>query len=422
MANGSGGGEASGERAARLYGLLRPHLDERQRRLLLGAEALELGRGGIKAVAQATGVHPDTVGRGVREAEDRPEPRVRAPGGGRKKLAETHPELGPALMALVEPGTRGDPQSPLRWTCLSTRNLAGTLTAAGHACSAPTVARLLKTEGYSLQGNAKVAEGAQHPDRDAQFGYIAARAREHLDAGQPVISVDAKKKEKVGEFANGGAEWRPKGDPERVNVHDFPSDAVGKAIPYGIYDLGANAGWVSVGTDHDTSAFAAATLRRWWRADGSARYPGARRLLVCADSGGSNAARARAWKVELARLAAETGLQVTVCHYPPGTSKWNKVEHRLFAQITRNWRGRPLTSHQAVVELIGATTTATGLTVTAELDTSEYPTGLTYTKKQVDALPISRHEFHPDWNYTIRPELHETPIPSRKKTTRRRKT
>jgi DDE family transposase len=421
MANGDRGEEPAGERVARLYGLLRPHLDERQRRLLLGAEAMELGRGGIKAVAEATGVHPDTVGRGVREAEDRPEPRVRAPGGGRRKLAETDPGLGPALMALVEPESRGDPQSPLRWTCLSTRNLAGTLTAAGHRCSAPTVARLLKAEGYSLQGNAKVAEGAQHPDRDAQFGYIAARAREFLDAGQPVVSVDAKKKEKVGEFANGGTEWRPKGNPERVNVHDFPSDAIGKAIPYGIYDLGANAGWVSVGTDHDTSAFAAATLRRWWRCDGSARYPGARRLLICADSGGSNAARARAWKVELARLAAETGLQVTCCHYPPGTSKWNKVEHRLFAQITRNWRGRPLTSHQAVVELISATTTATGLTVTAELDTSEYPTGLTYTKKQVDALPISRHEFHEDWNYTIRPEPHETPIPTRKKTTRRQK-
>src|SRR6266702_818512 len=370
MANGERDGEADGERVARLYGVLRPHLDERQRRLLLGAEAIRLGRGGIKAVAGATG---------------------------------------------------GDPESPLRWTCLSTRNLAGALTAAGHRCSAPTAARLLKAEGYSLQGNAKVAEGRQHPDRDAQFRYIAARAREFLDAGEPVVSVDAKKKEKAGEFANGGAEWRPQGRPERVNVHDFPSDAIGKAIPYGIYDLGANAGWVSVGTDHDTSAFAAATLRRWWRADGSARYPGARRLLVCADSGGSNAARARAWKVELARLAAETGLEVTCCHYPPGTSKWNKVEHRLFAQITRNWRGLPLTSHQAVVELISATTTSTGLTVTAELDTSEYPTGLRYTSKQVGALPIGKHDFHPDWNYTVRPEPHETPVPSRKQTTRRRK-
>ena len=414
-------GELALERVAQLYETLRPHLDERQRRLLLGAEAARLGRGGIKAVAGVTGAHPATVARGAREASGAPEPRTRAPGGGRKKLADTDPELSPALMALVEPESRGDPQSPLRWTCLSTRNLADALTAAGHRCSAPTVARLLKAGGYSLQGNAKVAEGRQHPDRDAQFRYIARQAREFLDAGDPVVSVDAKKKEKVGEFANGGAEWRPKGRPERVNVHDFPSDAIGKAIPYGIYDLGANAGWVSVGTDHDTSAFAAATLRRWWRAGGSARYPEARRLLICADAGGSNAARARAWKVELARLAAETGLEVTCCHYPPGTSKWNKVEHRLFAQITRNWRGRPLTSHQAVVELISATTTTTGLTVTAELDTSEYPTGLTYTKKQVDALPIDHHGFHGDWNYTVRPEPHETPIPTRKQTTRRRR-
>ncbi len=415
MANGNGGGEASGERAARLYGLLRPHLDERQRRLLLGAEALELGRGGIKAVAQATGVHPDTVGRGVREAEDRPEPRVRAPGGGRKKLADTDQQLVPALMALVDPAARGDPVSPLRWTCLSTRNLAGALAKAGHPVSDRTVARLLREQGYSLQGNAKVAEGTQHADRDARFRYISDRAGEFLAAGDPVVSVDAKKKEKAGNFANGGAE----GQPERVNVHDFPSDAVGKAIPYGTCDLGANTGWVSVGTDHDTSAFAAATLRRWWRAGGPARYPAARRLLICADSGGSNAARARAWKVELARLAAQTGMEITACHYPPGTSKWNKVEHRLFAQITRNWRGRPLTSHQAVIELIGATTTATGLTVTAELDTSEYPTGLRYTSKQVAALPIGKHDFHPDWNYTVRPEPHETPVPSQKQATRR---
>src|SRR5712691_5153819 len=419
MANGNGGGEASGERAARLYGLLRPHLDERQRRLLLGAEALELGRGGIKAVAQATGVHPDTVGRGVREAKGRPEPRVRAPGGGRKRLAETDPGLGPALMALVEPESRGDPESQLRWTCLSTRNLAGALAKAGHPVSDRTVARLLREQGYSLQGNAKVAEGTQHADRDAQFRYISDRAGEFLAAGDPVVSVDAKKKEKVGNFANGGAEWRPEGQPERVNVHDFPSDAVGKAIPYGTCDLGANTGWVSAGTDHDTSAFAVETLRRWWRAGGPARYPAARRLLICADSGGSNAARARAWKVELARLAAQTGLEITVCHYPPGTSKWNKVEHRLFAQITRNWRGRPLTSHQAVIELIGATTTATGLTVTAELDTSEYPTGLRYTRKQVAALPIGKLDFHPDWNYTVRPEPHETPVPSQKQATRR---
>jgi len=402
------------EELAGVYAVVRPHLDERQRRIVLGAYARRLGRGGIKVVSAATGVHPDTVARGVREADGEPEPRVRAPGGGRKKLADTDPRLVPALTALVDPDSRGDPQSPLRWTLKSTRELARALAASGHRCSDRTVAALLKAEGYSLQGNAKVAEGRQHPDRDAQFRYISARAREFLDARDPVVSVDAKKKEKIGQFANGGAEWRPSGRPERVNVHDFPSDAAGKAIPYGIYDLGANTGWVSVGTDHDTSAFAAAALRRWWRADGATRYPGARRLLICADSGGSNAARARAWKVELARLAAETGLEVTCCHYPPGTSKWNKVEHRLFAQITRNWRGRPLTSHQAVVELISATTTTTGLTVCAELDTSEYPTGLRYTKKQIEALPISKHAFHGDWNYTVRPEPHETPVPSRK--------
>jgi len=413
-----GPGLAAARQVAEAYAVMRPHLDERQRRIVLGAAAAGMGRGGIKAVAQATGVHPDTVARGVREAAGEPEPRTRAAGGGRKPVTSTDRGLAPALMAMVDPASRGDPQSPLRWTCLSTRNLAGVLARSGHSCSAPTVARLLKAEGYSLQGNAKVAEGAQHADRDAQFAYISGRAREHLDAGQPVISVDAKKKEKVGNFANGGAEWRPQGNPERVNVHDFPSDAIGKAIPYGTCDLGANTGWVSVGTDHDTSAFAVQALRRWWRADGSARYPHARRLLICADSGGSNAARARAWKVELAALAAETGLEITCCHYPPGTSKWNKVEHRLFAQITRNWRGRPLTSHQAVIELISATTTTTGLTVCAELDASEYPTGLRYTSKQVDALPISRHDFHPDWNYTVRPEPHETPVPARKRPTR----
>ena len=390
-------GPGAAEEMAVVYAMVRPHLDERQRRIVLGAEACRLGRGGIKVVSAATGVHPDTVARGAREAAGEPEPRTRAPGGGRKPVTATDPRLVPALLAIVDPGARGDPESPLRWTLKSTRELARALTAAGHACSDRTVARLLRGEGYSLQGNAKVAEGRQHPDRDAQFRYISDRAREHMDAGQPVVSVDAKKKEKVGNFANGGAEWRPKGRPERVNVHDFPSDAAGKAIPYGIYDLGANTGWVSVGTDHDTSAFAVGALRRWWRCNGVTRYPAARRLLICADAGGSNAARARAWKVELARLAAETGLEVTVCHYPPGTSKWNKVEHRLFAQITRNWRGRPLTSHQAVVELISATTTTTGLTVHAELDTSEYPTGLRYTKKQVEALPISKHAFHGDW-------------------------
>ena len=312
------------ESVARRYAVLRPHLDERQRRLLLGAEARELGRGGIKAVAEVTGVHPDTIARGVREAEGQPEPqrRVRAEGGGRKKLAETDPQLAAELKNLVDPETRGDPMSPLVWTTKSTRNLAGALTAAGHAVSDRTVARMLAAMGFSLQGNAKVTEGRQHEDRDAQFRYLAGQVAGHLAEGQPVVSVDAKKKELVGEFKNGGREYSPAGKPERVNVHDFMDKQLGKAIPYGIYDVAANTGWVSVGTDHDTSAFAVATLRTWWDTIGAQRYPGAGQLLICADSGGSNGNRTRAWKIELTAFAAKTGLQVTVCHLPPGTSKW----------------------------------------------------------------------------------------------------
>ena len=393
------------ESVARKYAVLRPHLDERQRRLLLGAEAHELGRGGIKAVAEATGVHPDTIARGVREVQGQPEPqrRVRAPGGGRKKLSETDPQLAAELKKLVDPETRGDPMSPLVWTTKSTRNLAGALTSLGHAVSDRTVARMLAVLGFSLQGNAKVSEGRQHEDRDAQFRYINEQVREYLAAGQPVVSVDAKKKENVGEFKNGGREYQPKGRPVPVNVHDFMDKDLGKAIPYGIYDVGANTGWVSVGTDHDTSAFAVATLRTWWDDIGKARYPSAGRLLICADGGGSNGYRVRAWKIELAKLAAKAGLQITVCHLPPGTSKWNKIEHRLFSQITLNWRGRPLTSHQIIVDLISNTTTATGLTIHCMLDTGDYPTGVRYTKKDVEALPITYHEFHGAWNYTVLP-------------------
>jgi len=393
------------ESAASRYAVLRPHLDERQRRLLLGVEAGQLGRGGITAVADATGVHPDTIARGVREVEGVPERsvRVRAPGGGRKKLAETDPGLVSELKALVEPETRGDPMSALVWTTKSTRNLAGALTETGHPVSEKTVARMLRGMGFSLQGNAKVIEGRQHEDRDAQFGYLNQCVREHVVAGQPVVSVDTKKKELVGEFKNGGREYQPAGQPDRVNVHDFADKELGKAIPYGIYDVSANTGWVSVGTDHDTSAFAVATLRRWWDTIGKARYPHAEKLLICADGGGSNGYRVRAWKIELARLAAETGLVITVCHLPPGTSKWNKIEHRLFSQITMNWRGRPLRTHQIIVDLIGNTTTTTGLTVHCVLDTDAYPTGIKYTKKDVDALPITRHEFHAEWNYTVRP-------------------
>jgi hypothetical protein len=404
----------SSESVARRYAVLCPYLDERQRRLVLAAEAAELGRGGIKAVALATGVHPDTVAKGVRELEGGAEPsgRVRAPGGGRKPATETDPGLVPALRALVDPETRGDPESPLVWTTKSTKNLAGALTAAGHGVSDRTVARLLRAQGFSLQANAKVTEGRQHVDRDAQFGYLNTAVIEHLAAGAPVLSVDTKKKELVGQFHNGGREYQPTGSPVRVTVHDFPDKQLGKAIPYGIYDLAANTGWVSVGADHDTSAFAVATLRRWWNTVGRHRYPDTDRLLICADGGGSNGYRVRAWKIELARFAAETGLTITVCHLPPGTSKWNKIEHRLFSQITMNWRGRPLTSHQVIVDLIGATRTATGLTVRAELDTDTYPIGIKYTKKQVDALPITRHDFHGEWNYTVAPARPDTPTPT----------
>ena len=400
------------EAVARRYALLRPHLDERQRRLYLGAEAGELGRGGVRAVAVATGAHPDTVARGKREIERDLEPdaadqvgrqRVRAPGGGRKKLSENDPRLTVELNALVDPETRGDPMSLLIWTTKSTKNLADALTALGHRVSDRTVARMLRAQGFSLQANSKVTEGRQHQDRDAQFRYLAGQVAQHSAAGQPVISVDAKKKELVGPFKNGGREYQRTAQPEQVNVHDFPDKELGKAIPYGIYDVGDNTGWVSVGTDHDTSAFAVATLRTWWDTIGQHRYPGADRLLICADGGGSNGSRVRAWKIELAHFVADTGLHVSVCHLPPGTSKWNQIEHRLFSQITMNWRGRPLKSHQIIVDLISATTTATGLTVRCTLDTRQYPTGISYTDKEVAALNLERHDFHGDWNYTLHP-------------------
>ena len=398
------------EAVAATYAALRPHLDERQRRLLLGVEARRLGRGGITAIAEATGVHPDTVARGVREVEGLPEPsvRVRAPGGGRKKLADTDPELAAELTALVDPETRGDPMSPLVWTTKSTRHLAAALTVAGHRVSDRTVARMLRAMGFSLQANAKVIEGRQHEDRDAQFHYLNRCVGEHIAAGQPVISVDTKKKELVGEFANGGREYQPKGSPVPTNVHDFMDKELGKAIPYGVYDVADNTGWVSVGTDHDTAAFAVQTLRRWWDTIGRRRYPHADRLLICADGGGSNGYRVRAWKIELAALATETGLAITVCHLPPGTSKWNKIEHRLFSQITMNWRGRPLESHRTIVDLISNTTTTTGLTVHCVLDTDQYPTGIKYAAKDVAALPITRHDFHGEWNYTVQPTRPKT--------------
>ena len=390
-----------------------PHLDERQRRLLLGAEARALGHGGIRLVAGAVGVREATVSLGVDELESGAEPlgRARRPGGGRKRAADLDPGLRPALLALVEPDERGDPMSPLRWTAKSTRVLADELTAQGRKVSADTVGDLLREEGFSLQGNAKTVEGTQHPDRDAQFRYISEQARACQVAGDPVISVDTKKKELVGDFANGGKEYRPKGSPVPVRTHDFMDKDLGKAIPYGVYDVAADAGWVNVGTDHDTAAFAVESIRRWWKAMGRAAYPHARQLLVTADAGGSNSYRTRAWKAELAAFALETGLAVTVCHFPPGTSKWNKIEHRLFSHITMNWRGRPLTSHEVIVATIASTTTGTGLTVRAELDTGTYPTGVPVSDEQMAALPLTRHDWHGDWNYTLHPRPPAPPPP-----------
>ncbi|MGW3421576.1 ISAzo13 family transposase [Streptomyces phaeochromogenes] len=388
------------------FAVLLPHLDERQRRLLMAAEARGLGHGGVRAVAQAAAVSETTVRKGVFELEAGEEPlgRVRRPGGGRKRVVDLNPGLRSALLALVEPDVRGDPMSPLRWTVKSTRTLAHELTRAGHRVSADTVAGLLREEGFSLQANAKTIEGSQHPDRDAQFRYLNEQAREHRDAGQPVISVDTKKKELVGEFRNNGCQWRPTGEPVPVNVHDFADPQLGKAVPYGIYDVTSNTGWVNVGTDHDTAAFAVESIRRWWHSRGQTAYPQAARLLITADAGGSNGYRTRAWKLELARLAAETGLTITVCHLPPGTSKWNKIEHRLFSHITMNWRGRPLTSHEVILQTIAATTTRTGLRVSAALDTNIYPTGVRIGDAEMAALPLTRHAFHGEWNYALHPQ------------------
>ena len=387
-----------------------PYLDERSARLVLAGEARSLGYGGLTAVARASGASKSRIAQGIAELESgqvAPAGRVRREGGGRKRITETDPGLVPALLSMVEPTRRGDPESALSWTTLSTQKLAAELTAAGHPVSSVRVGTLLKEQGFSLQANAKTVEGNQHPDRDGQFCYLNDQAGSHLTAGCPVISVDAKKKELVGNYRNGGAEWRPAGDPEPVKVHDFIDPELGKANPYGIYDIAGNTGWVSVGTDHDTAAFAVNTIRSWWTTTGSASYPGASRLLITADGGGSNGYRTRLWKTELAALATETGLAITVCHLPPGTSKWNKIEHRLFSHISMNWRGRPLTSHEVIVNTIAATTTNTGLTVHAELDANEYPLGVKIPDKQMKALEtdgvLTRHDWHPEWNYTLNP-------------------
>jgi hypothetical protein len=388
----------------RRYAALSATWNERQRRHWAAGEATAAGYGGVTLVARVTGISRRAIHAGLAElAGDPPPGRVRRPGAGRKRLTETQPTLLAALDMLVEPASRGDPRTPLRWTCKSVRRLAGELRRQGFRVSHQVVAELLRVAGYSLQANRKTTEGRQHPDRNAQFESIARRVRAAQRRGQPVISVDTKKKELVGAFKNSGPDWRPKGDPVGVRVHDFLDPTLGKAIPYGVYDVTANAGWVSVGVDHDTAAFAAATIRRWWWRMGRPRYPGATELLVTADGGGSNGSRCRLWKVELQKLADDTGLTVRVCHFPPGTSKWNKIEHRLFSHISINWRGQPLTSLDVIVRLIGATTTAEGLTVEAAVDRRKYPAGIKVTDAELAAVDVVPDAFHGEWNYRIRP-------------------
>lgn len=393
------------------FALLEALLDERTRRRWAAVEAQALGRGGIRCMAEATGLSRATIRAGLREltasrttgAEEASRERIRRAGGGRRPMVEGDPRLLQALERLVEPVSRGDPMSPLRWTCKSAARLAEELCGQGYAVSERTINRLLHALGYSLQSNRKTQEGRQHPDRDAQFQHLNRRVKAFQRQGQPVVSVDTKKKELVGQFRNGGREWQPLGQPERVNVHDFPDEELGKVIPYGVYDMAANTGWVSVGVDHDTAEFAVETLRRWWHHMGHEVYPQATRLLITADGGGSNGSRSRLWKVELQKLADELELQLSVCHFPPGTSKWNKIEHRMFCHIPENWRGRPLVSREVVVNLIGHTTTKTGLEIRSALDENRYPTGREITDEQMEDLAIKREKFHGEWNYTLNP-------------------
>jgi hypothetical protein len=400
---------------AQRWELMRERLDERQRRAFAAAEAKVLGRGGVSQVVAATGMARNTVMAGMQELEGSSNEFIaavpladagstRRSGGGRKAATQKDPSLVPDLLALVDPTSRGDPQSPLRWTCKSLRVLADELKAGGHAISHVVVGRLLKDEGYSLQANTKVIEGNQSPDRNAQFEHINATVSAALAGGQPVISVDTKKKELVGQYKNGGREWHPEGVPEEVRVHDFVDPEMGRANPYGVYDIGADEGWVSVGTDHDTSAFAVQTIRRWWFSMGRARYPKATELTITADGGGSNGYRVRLWKLELGRLARETGLRIRVCHFPPGTSKWNKIEHRLFSFITMNWRGRPLISHEVIVQLIATTKTRSGLKVRSEIDANSYPKGLVISDSDFAKIKIEPDKFHGEWNYSLRPD------------------
>lgn len=383
-----------------------PFLDERGRRLFVAGEALSLGHGGVTAAAAATGMARSTINRGMADLKagrDDLGGAVRRPGGGRKRAVETQPGLLAALEALIEDAIRGDPEAPLRWVSRSQRNIAEALRRQGFEVSQKLVGRLLRALEYSCQANRKTREGSSHPDRNAQFGYINATVKTAITAGEPAISVDTKKKELVGDFRNPGRELRPRGDPEPVRVHDFKIPELGKVAPYGVYDIAANQGWVNVGIDADTAAFAVESIRRWWERLGRARYPEAGRLVITADCGGSNGARVRLWKRELQRFANETGLAVTVAHLPPGTSKWNRIEHRLFAYISQNWRGKPLVSHQVIIQLIGATTTDTGLTVTCDIDADSYPKGIKVSDAEMDAINIERHTFHGDWNYTIKP-------------------
>jgi transposase len=396
------------ESAIRLrFEALAPVLDERSRRRFAAAEAMAAGYGGVSAVERATGIARSTIGRGLIELRSEAvmlSERVRRPGAGRKPLIEMDASLLEDLRGLVEPATRGDPQSALIWTCKSLRKLSASLRDLGHRVGRTVVGQLLHELGYSLQANRKTREGSQHPDRDAQFCYINDRVTAAIAAGEPAISVDTKKKELVGDFKNGGREWRPKGEPEDVLVHDFVNRELGRAVPYGVYDMAGNVGWVSVGIDHDTAAFAVNAVRKWWTVMGRARYPKARSLLITADGGGSNGTRLRLWKIELQKLANELDLPITVCHLPPGTSKWNRIEHRLFSFITCNWRGKPLVSYQAIVQLIAATTTTTGLQVRCEIDPNTYPAGTKVSDAEMEAIHISRHDFHGDWNYTIHPK------------------
>jgi transposase len=388
------------------FSVLEPVLDEKARRLLVAAESKAWGVGGISAVSKTTGVSRQVIRQGLRELEQsptHPAGRIRRPGGGRKKIKQKDPTLVADLEKLVDPTTRGDPESCLRWTCKSVRKLAEELARMGHEVSYPIVAELLHEMGYSLQANRKTKEGDGHPDRNAQFEHINAKAQQYIGLQQPVISVDTKKKELVGDFKNSGQDWRPRGKPEKVRVHDFVIPELGRAAPYGIYDLAQNTGWVSVGVDHDTASFAVETIRRWWHAMGKEKYPEAKRLLITADGGGSNGSRLRLWKRELQTLADETGLAIAVSHFPPGTSKWNKIEHRLFSFISKNWRGQPLTSLKVIVSLIAGTTTRKGLKVHAEIDDRSYPTGIQVPDEEMAQINLRRDAFHGEWNYEILP-------------------